>query len=319
MLAFCVACSFFVRLKFSLPSFAFLISYLVYLSLVYLVNGGAVVLNFIYLAVILFYFYASRVGRDELLYYSFLASFFVVFLYVFYLFFWGASLEPVTIGGRIRYYFGFTNPNKVGIVAYSLVVLSALYFWGRHNFALFFICLPLFAVIFYSDSRTSLYALVLFFLFAFFPVLTCFKRLVFLVPIIFLISSFYISCLSGSEFANSVLSNRPIDFYDFIAGLRFYDFIIGANSDGYRVDNSYILAYFSVGPLGMFLFFCLLFRACRGVLSGLELAFIVSVMAYGLMEGILVRVEFPIVVYFYYLILGRENTSRFSGVIRRGV
>lgn len=304
-LAFCIACSFIIRINFSLQSCILLVFFLIYTSALYLVNGGAIVLNFIYLGVILFYFYSLNIGREEILYYSLVASFLVIFLYLIYLSVGEVSLEPVTIGERTRYYFGFTNPNKIGIVAYSLIVLSVLHFFKKNNFLICIICVPVVAIAVYSDSRTSLYALVLFAGLAGFPFLVRLRRLIFLVPVIFLVGSFYVACLSGNEFANLILSNRPIDFDEFVSDLDVYNFLVGANSDGHRVDNSYILAYFAVGPLGVLLFLYLLFRSSHGFFSRLEFSFMVSIMAYGLMEGILVRVEFPVVIYFYYLILGR--------------
>lgn len=304
-LAFCIACSFLVKINFSMQSCALLVFFLIYAFVLYLVNGGAIVLNFIYLSVILFYFYSLNVEREEVLYYSLIASYLVIFLYLIYLGAHGGSFEPVTIGGRTRYYFGFTNPNKVGIVAYSLIVLSVLFFFRRNNFLICIVCVPLVAIAFYSGSRTSLYALALLAGLASFPLLVRFRKLIFLVPVIFLVGSFYISYLNDNEFANLILSGRPIDFHEFLSGLDIYSFLVGANSDGYRVDNSYILAYFAIGPLGVLLFLYLLFRSGCGGVSGLELSFIVSIMAYGLMEGVLVRVEFPVVIYFYYLIIGR--------------
>lgn len=313
VLVFCIVCGFLVGLRFSLQSVTLLAFFLIYMFLVYLLNGGSLALNFIYLAVMLFYFYSLGVGRRELLVSSCVASFLVIFLYLIYWIASGANLDPVAIDGRVRYYFGFTNPNKVGIVAYSLVVLSALCFLGRSSFWFFAICVPVFVVAIYSDSRTSLYALTMFAGLACLPFLVYFKKLLFVVPGILLAGSFYIASLSDSGFANELLSNRPIDFHEFLSGLSFYDFVIGANSDGYRVDNSYILAYFAVGPLGFLLFLCSFVRFGSVSLGTLELAFLVSMMAYGLMEGVLVRVEFPAVIYFYYLIFGREEGTG-SGV-----
>lgn len=304
-LVFCIACCFFLKINFSVQNCALLVFFLIYAFVLYLINGGAIVLNLIYLGVVLSCFCSLNVEREEVLYCSLVASFLVIFLYLVYLGVGGVSFEPVTIGGRTRYYFGFTNPNKVGVVAYSLVVLSVLYFFRRNNFLIFIVCVPLVAIAVYSDSRTSLYALALFAGLAILPFLVRLRKLMFLIPMVFLVGSFYVSCLNDNEFANLILSNRPIDFHEFLSGLDVYGFLVGASSDGYRVDNSYILAYFAIGPLGVLLFLYLLFRSGYGVFSGLEFSFMVSIMAYGLMEGVLVRVEFPIVIYFYYLIIGR--------------
>ncbi|WP_415754973.1 hypothetical protein [Pseudomonas leptonychotis] len=313
VLVFCIASSFFVRINFSLRSCILLTFVLVYSSVLYSINGGIIALNFIYLAVLLFYFYSLRVGRDEFLYYALASGFLVIVLYLVYLLVSGASLEPVVIGGRTRYYFGFTNPNKVGIVSYSFIVLSTLYFFGRNNALLCFVCIPFIVVAIYSDSRAALYAMALFAGLTCVPFLTLFRRLMFLIPIIFFIGSFYIASLNENYLVNVALSNRPIDFHDFISSLGVCDFLVGSSSDGYRVDNSYILAYFAIGPVGVLLFLFLLFRASHGGFSSLEFSFMVSIMAYGLMEGLLVRVEFPVVIYFYYLIFGRDNVvSRFG-------
>lgn len=319
VLVFCIICSLCLRLKFSLQSSTLFLFCLIYAFVIYLVSSGPIVLNFIYLVIILFYFYALGVRREELLFYSLVASFLVIVLYFVYLVFGGVSLDPVTIGERTRYYFGFTNPNKVGIVAYSIVVLSSLYLYRKNRTALFFVCAFFIPIAVYSGSRTAMYALMVFFIGVGFSFFVSFKKILFLVPVVFLLGSFYIANLSGSEFANSLLSNRPIDYHAFVSDLGIYDFMIGANSEGYRVDNSFILAYFAVGPLGMLMFIYLIFRSRREELSAFELSFMLSIMAYGLMEGVLVRVEFPVVIYFYYLIVGRGGLNSGNNSAKLGV
>lgn len=310
VIVFCFVSSLFFAPSFSVQSLVFFVFFTIYVLVLYLVNGGVLALNFLYIAVVLFYFYGLRVERTELLYCSLVSGFLVIFLYVIYFYYAGLSFEPVTLGGRTRYYFGFTNPNKVGIVAYSFVVLSTLYFFGRNSFLLMLICIPFVVATVYSDSRTALYAIVIFFSLIFFPAFARFRRLIVLFPIIFFIGSFFISGYSENDFLNAVLSNRPIDFNDFISGLEGYSFIFGASSEGYRIDNSYILFYFAVGPLGVVLFLYFLFKASSGRISGAEFSFMVSVMAYGVMEGVLVRVEFPVVIYFYCLVFGRNSVLK---------
>ena len=304
-LAFCVVCSVLLRVSFSFQSCLLLVFFLIYTFALYTFNGGSVVLNFIYLAFILFYFYSLGVNREDLLFHLVIATYSVVFLYFIYLMVGGVSFEPVTIGERTRYYFGFTNPNKVGIVAYSLILLSVLFFIGRNRVLPLLICVPFVVIALYSGSRTAVYALILFVGMAVFSYFFSFRRIICFVPVIFLMGSFYVATLSENSVVNFILSNRPIDYYAFVSSLDVYDFILGASSDGYRVDNSFILAYFAVGPLGILLFFVLMLRLPRNYFTGLELSFMFSIMAYGLMEGILVRVEFPIVIYFYYSIIGR--------------
>ena len=306
-LAFCIVCSLWLKINFSLQSSIVLVFFLIYALVLYLINGGPILLNFIYLAILLFYFYSLGASREAMLFHSLVASYLVILLYLIYLVVGGVSFEPVTIGDRTRYYFGFTNPNKVGIVAYSVVLLSSLYFLRKNKIVLLAVGIPFIAVAVYSGSRTAMYALIVFFGMAGLSLLVSFKRLIFLIPLVFLLGSFYVSTLNNNEFANLLLSNRPIDYHAFVSVLDAYDFILGANSDGYRVDNSFILAYFAVGPLGVLLFVCLIFRLRHDGFSGLELSFILSILAYGLMEGVLVRVEFPIVIYFYYLIVGRST------------
>ena len=65
--------------------------------------------------------------------------------------------------------------------------------------------------------------------------------------------SFFVASFHNNDVVNEVLSLRPIDFFSFLSSLDGVNYLIGANSDGFRVDNSYILAFFSVGPLGFIL------------------------------------------------------------------
>lgn len=308
ILLVCASLLLLVKVKINLVKLAGLLCLLIFF-ISYFINSNAVLLlNFIYLSVILYYFYVTDVDKDDLLASAFYASYAVILLYILYSLTVGIDLSPVVIGDRTRYYFGFVNPNKVGIVAFSLIILTITFLIKRNPFLGFALCMPFLAAIILSGSRTALYSLCVFLL------ISCvsqyhfrfiLKKFIVVTPLLFLACSLLLNYYHNDNYLNNILSNRPLDIHNFLSTLNSNNYVFGANSDGFRVDNSYLLSYFSVGPLGWIFFIFFLAKAVRQDLSRVDVAFIYSMFAYGFMEGVLVRVEFPIILYFYYLIFGR--------------
>lgn len=309
------------KIKISVSVLIIYLLILIYLSLFYLVSNNVITLNFIYLTIILYFLYALKISHSELLFNSMLASLVIVLLYLIYFFIGYIDLGETAIGGRVRYSFGFSNPNKVGIVTYSLIILISLYSFKKNNSFIFTLLLnaPFFFIMIYSDSRTALYSIIIFFILILMPFLAFLRRFLFLLPIILLILSLSIAYFYDNDMVNNLLSFRPRDFYSFLDNVSSVNYLIGANSNGFRVDNSYILAVFSVGFLGFVLISYFLYRIGVRRVDMYDVSFFVSVLTYGVFEGVLVRVEFPIILYFYYLIItpGKFNAAVYLNVQNR--
>ena len=292
---------------------------LFYFILFYFISRNQLVLNFIYMAIIIFYLSIMKITKEDVLFNSLVASFFVVLTYVVYFFIWSLDIGMQDIGGRVRYSFGFSNPNKVGIVAYSMIVLGSIYCLKRGGgyIQVILYTSPFLLIMFFSDSRTAIYSLVMFYVFTLTSVSIRFRRLLPIIPFVLLFLSFCMAVLHESEVSNNIFSLRPIDYYNFLSEVNILGYLFGVNTSEFRVDNSYLLAYFSVGPIGFLVIVYLLYCAGKYKCDKYELSFILSFLAYGFLEGVLVRVEFPIVIYFYYLLMS-SNGYASKNVVKKG-
>lgn len=304
--------------KINLSSLLSLLSVSFLFLFLYCFNDNELIFNFIYLAFFIFYVRNLEISREQFLFCSLVASVCVISVFIFYsLAVHVDLLKAVTIQGRTRYYFGFSNPNKIGIVAYSFIVLASMVSSFRHK--LRFVCKVLalisFFLMYLSDSRTALAATALFFLITILPSSFNFKRLLFLTPTLFVFISFIIAGFHSDNLVNKLFSNRPTDYYEFISNVNFFGYIFGYDTTSFRIDNSYLLAYYSIGPFVIILFSIVLFVNSKFIQYRYDLAFLSSFFVYGLMEGVLVRVEFPIVMCFYCLIFIFFKKEFYKGFI----
>jgi hypothetical protein len=158
-----------------------------------------------------------------------------------------------------------------------------------------------------SDSRTAIISIFIFFLFCQINLIKKLKKGIVILPILFLFLSFYLANQSDNIALNLVLSNRPTDYNDFLNSVTFINYFIGAPIAEYRVDNSYLVGFFSTGAVGMVVFFLLFYKALKSEYSTIEIALFLSLLIYGVFESLIVRVEFPVVILFYYIIFFKDN------------
>lgn len=285
--------------------------FIIILSLVFLwfTHNSPIVINFIFLMMFIFLTQTKKLTKVEFISSGLVAMTFVLLIYLFYLMLSGLSLEPVIIGERERYSFGFTNPNKMGVICYSLVTMASIYSLklNKSLYKLTLLVFPCLVIMFYTDSRTAMLATIIFLLMSMSNFWIKFRKVLWLLPIILLIASLYLAVFDISDSLNKFLSYRPNDFNYFVSQTSAYDFLIGTSSEEYRLDNSYLLMYFNMGPV---LFLLLVYSVKR--FSNLnkcryDFAFIVSVLVYGFFEGILVRMEFIIILYFYFVLFSRTD------------
>ncbi len=310
-LLFCVSYAFISNVKGKVEGYVLFLFFCLYLISVFVFNFSLITLNFIYLSVIIFYFKSVKLSLELLISNAFYVTVIVLGLFCISIILGIVTPSSTEIGGRLRYSFGFSNANKVGIVAYSLYVLVWLnYFFNNKNLkSVVFFSIVSFSMAYFSDSRTSLYSIVIFSFLCVFALPKIIRRFMFILPLLFLLVSFYISTLSNEFSVNLLLSNRPVDFNNFMKNLEFINYITGASSEGDRVDNSYILAYFSVGPLLFLLFLFRCFQFSNYEHHKSVWAFFVSLLLYAIFEALLVRVEFPLVLIFYYMIFFSNKTK----------
>lgn len=269
----------------------------------YFLGTDKLIINYAYLAIFLFYISARCKSAEVLIYNALLATLLCVFIVLFLILIGAIALDVVSIGGRVRYYFGFVNPNKAGIFFYSAATLVFWYLSLRKVWWLlvFLISLPFVYAIYLADSRAALFSYFVFvFLFPF-GFISRLNPLMILAPVFGLGISLWLSQQCGNSLLDGFLSGRPCKYSEFVSGSTFLDFFYGANFEGYLVDNSYILAFFTLGVLFFFIV-CSMINV-KDKTPGVT-AFIISMFCYGIFEGVLVRVEFPVVIVFYALLFG---------------
>jgi len=275
-----------------------------YLGLIYSLNNNMVVANFIFIVMALHFFYVSGISRSEFLANMLLVYLSVFFIFICYVIFSSVDLTPVVIGDRERYYFGVSNPNKTGFFIFSLLILLVMNYlnFKKAFWLVAASALPLIYFLVLTGSKTAIFSFVLFSVMLLIRKYLVRRLLLSILPAIFLIVSFAIAMSYENVLVGLVLSNRPEDYYLFLSSLNYKDYFIGGSMDGYRVDNSFLQFYFGVGLLPYF-FFILFFVKASSRLQMTDAVFVVTFLVYGIFEGVLVRPEFLIVLFFYYLIL----------------
>ncbi|WP_335986095.1 hypothetical protein [Spongiibacter tropicus] len=249
---------------------------------------------------------------------------FIVFLMVFILLALGVTENVVQefrerhtygmngIGGPTLFYnflfgflvLGFVYVVKAGksINRYSLVtLLLAYYFFDK------------------TDVRGGFFAYILVVVsYYFFPLVSrffLFSSLMAYFPLIFLLMAAAVGVFLNDDYWNILLSNRPSLYADFIEGLGYLEFFLGTSVKAFDlvsiVDNSYIHLYM-VGGVFFFAYFCIRFRRCVRMLVDRKdrsnFAFIIGSSAYMFTESLLVRVENPFVIYYWFIVFGGLDT-----------
>lgn len=304
VILFAIACIFISRPTVSIKLLLIYLLVFIYLVIFFLISQNPITINFIYLTILVFFLQSLKTSHNELLFNSLIASLAVIFLYLIYFTIGDINLGETNINDRTRYSFGFINTNKTGFVAFSLVTLISLYSFKKSSSLIITALLvsPLLIIMAYSGSRTAIYSTIIFFILIFTPFTMALRRVLFLIPPSLLILSLYIATLHNNQLVNNLISFRPIDYYDYVSTLNSINYIFGANTEGFRVDNSYILALVTIGPVGYGFICYFLYQAGKFRPDVYEISFIIALLVYGVLEGVLVRVEFPLILYFYYLI-----------------
>lgn len=276
--------------------------FLCYFSVLYFFGGSPIVINFIFLILALHFFYVSNIDCNEFLANSLIVYLLVLFIYISYLVFLGEGMTSFVIGDRERYYFGFLNPNKTGFFLFSILTLLVFnYVNFNTSFKVLMVSvLPLLYLLILTGSRTALFCILLFFILAFSQVILLIRKPVVFFPILFLILSFVVAFHYDNVLVDNLLSGRANDYHEFLVTLSVHDYF-WASTEGARLDNSYLQAYFNLG-LFAYLIFVILFKRAIYRLNNIEVSYVVVMLVYGLFEGTLIRPEFLLTLFFYYLL-----------------
>ncbi|MDA8946770.1 hypothetical protein N9H49_04750 [Luminiphilus sp.] len=294
------------RVKLRISSYLLLTALLVCFLLLGLVEYRQLLLNALFFALILMLLFGSKVPTEEVVEACFFATACVIVLHYSMFYLGIVSSDEVVVGERARSYFGMKNPNKVGVLAYFGIVSAVL--WGAYNkrfWPLLFCYIGfLLHTLVLSDSRAPLFAILFMVLFMLVPERVQSLRTLPILIIVCLGVSFYSSLYYHGTALDLIVSGRLSLNHEYLAQLDYTAWIFGASPGDFTIDNSFILLYFGLSPwLLMIGIARLCFVRTLKFNSRSEVAFVHSIVIYGMFESLLVRVEFPLVVLFYFLII----------------
>ena len=276
---------------------------IILLALVYAVNGSPIVINLIVVTFFTIYLKSRNVSQESLLlslYFAYLAA---LTLFLTYVLLSGNLFASVTIGDRERYYFGFVNPNKLGITCYTLIVMTVMLQWHHlleKKTVILMLC-SLFTLVILSDSRTAILCSVIFVYLVYSKLLRRSIAVGALLPVLFLVLSISLSHAYGGKL-DAFVSNRLSQYYYLISQMTVEDYIFGRSIQGIAVDNSYLQLYFGLGLILYLMLSVYVFLKYLCINIYINQVFVFSTLIYGLFEGVLVRPELLIAVIFYYVL-----------------
>lgn len=211
--------------------------------------------------------------------------------------------------GRIRNSYGFFNTNSLALYAFSFSIF--LYLYKKSKISLLISTLVMLITFYITGSRTPFFSFLLFlFLVIFFKkgnIALKRKINIFLVIIILLFYIYLAVNYQNYTNINYILSGRPSLIYKFFSNLSLRELIFGGNLFKVTIDNAYILLLKFYGILFLILFFLILNHVREH--RPHELAFIISMLIYGLFEGVLASPAVPVSSLFWYLTLFGGQTS----------
>lgn len=286
----------------------------IFVILLYLVNQNPLAVNVAFLA---FYaFILSRFEKKSVAIVVFVTAMLGCEYHLYLLMFGKVDATVSVVGDRLRYLFGFANPNQLSALYVSLIFSSAFLVTqvnNKTNKLIFILCVALsLPFIYLADSRTG-YGSVAFLVFwswlIRFRFCSVMSRGVLNVLLIFAMTLTYYLSFFGSAEINEVLSNRPQFFNQFVHNLGTIDLLIGwQNHEEVTIDNVYLLLFSAVGmPLSIILAGVIFykFRSVERAVIPLAGAMLLA----SLTESFLLRPELPAAGIFLSVLFSRNPHS----------
>ena len=285
-----------------------------FLIIYYIINQSAVVVNVMYLVIMAISLH--RLNPREASIAIIAPVFIIVILHLMLLSMGKLDASPIDIGERTRSTMGFANANQASAIYLSLSILALFAHQMVATKASLILVLASFlvgfAVVGMTDSRTSMFAMLLVLALKLFEYL--FQRIKAYRVVIrnaaaasaFVASAItYFIATSNSLELDILLSLRPYYFSEFLRSATPFEFIIGWSTiEGFGVDNLFLMLLSGFGVIGsIFIILTVSYRIYR--MSFGCLAIVITMMSASVFEGFLIRPEIPISVLFMYLLLAR--------------
>lgn len=228
-----------------------------------------------------------------------------------------AHNETLQVASRTRNTLGFAQVNYAGLLSYSLF---SVYLLSRQTVRcrnLLWTAAASLALFLLTDSRTGFMGVIVMMLaFGAFQMLRIrWSKRIAMTGLVFAFASPFLWQLPflNSRLFNSLLSNRPVLFTEYIRANTAVNLIIGG-SRVREIDSFYLLLLYNAGIVIYLLVGIIAAKAVMNMLDRgrkIEAAFAVSTLAVALFESSLLRPEIPCMCFFWQLVL-RESKPALS-------
>lgn len=231
-----------------------------------------------------------------------------------------AALDASEVGGRVRHSLGFSNPNLMAIVYFSLAS-SAIISWkfidGKYvRLVVAFLMAVSAVLIMYSGSRAlmiSLSVLTFATIFFKFGIVSRFGRyLVMALPLMGAALTGYLLSQSGTEL-DFLLSYRPYFFSNYYSRASLGDVLVGWPLGVVdTIDNGYLILLGAVGAPIFILFMLWIVMRIKSVQAS-YLPFIAIMLILSVFESVLIRPEIPVTMLFIYFVAAQRRLCSNGG------
>jgi hypothetical protein len=278
----------------------------IYLASLCIINGFENIMNTLdFLTLVYIVLLIDLLNKVDVFYKSTLWGMFLALITVFLLVNLGFFENKIYIDqmGRIRFFFGFANPNFLSLYIFSFSIF--LYLYKKNNLFLLISIVIIFITIYFTRSRTPFFSFLLFMLLlVYFHKRNIYlkKKISIYLIIMFLLVYIYM-VINYQNYINIdlILSGRLRLTNHLFNEISFREFVFGGNLTKITIDNSYLIfiKYYGTFFLIFFLFTLVNVKENRPH----ELAFIISMLIFGFFESVLVSPAVPVSSLFWYLIL----------------
>ncbi len=300
--------------KFKLTYLVTLFISIIILLLLFMVNHSGNAINIIVLSIIVYAMVTisdDGMPLEEVVYKAAMLS---ALAYVIVHFLGITNNIVLEVGDRVRYFFGFVNPNKFALYVLNVSCITVMYSLSIKRLGWFrlFILILLFILLIYTDSRTSILTFLILVMSTFLAYYRAFTLLK--------IASISAICLSVVAFwaflefhsslsFNVLLSSRPYEMANAVSGFNESDWLLGTELAG-RSDNSHIQIVSGVGLVFYTFFIAFLLYKLVTTEDMRLLVLAPTIMAVSVTEGVLIAVEALFVLVFYsYLFIGGADVK----------
>lgn len=280
---------------------------LIFLGLLFSIPENLIPVNLVF--ILLFLIATRKANLPDIYHYAWLSISFGVVLVLLLLYLGVIENSFIVINNRLRYTFGLNSPNTFSQMIYAWALLT-FYGINKNQNYMYFICILVIGIVYtFSDSNSSVLAVIIYFLNLYILKHSSNRLFVKIISIFSVLGPFVITLLSFYLLniypqLDVMLSLRLSFNAALMSNMTLINYMIGGGKYLF-VDNSYLVIIYSVGfPFLIFMIYLII----KSVLYYAEsndaktYSFIISFIYYSFAESSLVRPEILVSLFFWILI-----------------